>query len=235
MTMAKRRVICSLLLMVLAVITQTALAAESDREKVIAVAEVKVTVPAARLVYTPESVRDVVTGALVETGRVKVIDWSRLSEVLFRRNLNWSDVVEKKDERKSVRDVLLNDYFLVGSVSAYSEHWNYQTGAFSKSKTQVVSVQLDLFIKDALTNEIIASSRGQAKREKEVSQTLGFGASGGSDSTLALDALNDAVIKTVSDLLGQLDPAWKTPGTSETDEQMNPDSHDNIQEVLDDQ
>ena len=194
---------------------------DAKPQKVVAVAEVKVTVPAAKLVYTPDSVRDVVTSSLVEAGKVKVIDWSRLSEVLFRRNLGWSDVVEKKEERQAVREILLNDYFLVGSVSAYSEHWDYQTGAFSKSKTQVVRVQLELFIKDALTNEIKAAGRGEAERRKEVSQTLGFGAAGGSDATLALSALNEATNVAVNKMLGQLNPAWlkETVRTKQAKEQ----------------
>ncbi len=78
---------------------------------IIAVAEVSVEHPLAKKLYPTASFRDMLTRSLEIHPAVKVIDWSRLSAVLFRRNLEWSDVVENPDERKEIQDVLLNDYF----------------------------------------------------------------------------------------------------------------------------
>ncbi len=158
----------------------------------IAIAEIKVGHPTAKLVFSDDVVRDTVTSAMVDQGSYSVIDWSRLSSVLFRRNLEWSDVVKEENQRKEIKDILLNDYFLVGTISSYSERWEYDSGAFSKSKTQISSVKVELFIKDAITNEIIASSSEKAEKKKEISQSLGFGASGGANSALAVDALRVA-------------------------------------------
>ncbi len=176
-------------------------------QKDVAVAEIQIGHPTAKLVYKPEVVRDIITTAMTTQGSYSVIDWSRLSAVLFRRNLEWSDVVKEKNQLKEIKDVLLNDYFLVGSVSAYSDRWEYQTGAFSKSKTQIVNIQLDLFLKDAITNEIISSARVKTEKRKEVSQSLGFGASGGSDQTMAIEALSDAADKVADELAVELQKA----------------------------
>ncbi len=158
----------------------------------IAIADIKVGHATAKLVFSDDVARDSITSAMVEQGSYSVIDWSRLSSVLFRRNLEWSDVVNEANQRKEIKDILLNDYFLVGTISSYSERWEYDSGAFSKSKTQISSVKVELFIKDAITNEIIASSSEEAEKKKEISQSLGFGASGGANSALAIDALRAA-------------------------------------------
>lgn len=155
----------------------------------IAIAEIKVGHQTAKLVFSDDVARDTITSAMVDQGSYSVIDWSRLSTVLFRRNLEWSDVVKEENQRKEIKDILLNDYFLVGTISSYAERWEYDSGAFSKSKTQISSVKVELFIKDAITNEIIVSSSEKAEKRKEISQSLGFGASGGANSALAVDAL----------------------------------------------
>ncbi len=166
----------------------------------VAVAEIKVGHKTAKLVYQDDVARDIITSAMVDQGSYSVIDWNRLNSVLFRRNLEWSDVVKHENQRKEIKDILLNDYFLVGTISSYSERWEYDSGAFSKSKTQISTVKLDLFLKDALSNEIIASASEQVERHKEISQSLGFGASGGADASLAIEALQGAAIKAANTL-----------------------------------
>ena len=192
---------------------------EKDHERVIlnpqarvAVADIKVGHKTAKLVFPEDVARDIITSAMVEQGSYSVIDWSRLNAVLFRRNLEWSDVVKEENQRKEIKDVLLNDYFLTGTISAYSERWEYDSGAFSKSKTQISSVKVDLFIKDAITNEIIAAASEQGDKSKKISQSLGFGASGGADASLAMEALNIAAAKSANILAQKL--AAKLKGNS---------------------
>ncbi len=170
----------------------------------VAVAEIAFSHPAAKLVFTPDAVRDTITRQLHQTGQFKVIDWSRLSSVLFRRNLEWSDLVADSVDRKQIQDILLNDYFLTGGISSYGERWEYSASTFSKSKNQIARVQVELFLKDALTNEIAVAASGLAEKQRSVSQSLGFGASGGSDPTLANDALSEAVGSAITELTSKL-------------------------------
>ncbi len=172
---------------------------------VVAVAEVSIEHPAAIRVFSEQVVRDAITREVHHSGRMNVLDWSRLKAVLFRRNLEWSDLVDNAAVRQQVKDVLLNDYFLTASLYSYGERMDYSSNAFSKSKTQIAEVVMDLFIKDALTNEIIASARGTGIQQRSVTQSLGFGAAGGSDPTLAKAALDGAVNNGVRDLLQGLE------------------------------
>lgn len=165
----------------------------------IAVAKVAIDHPSGRLVYQPNGVSDTIVRQMQATGNYKVIDWTNLQEVLFRRNLEWSDLQSDKNLGRKVHDVLLNDYFLMGTITSYGERMDYASSAFSKEKTQVVNVTLELAVKDALTNEIVASAQGKGEKSRQITQTLGFGAAGGNDMVLAnavLDmAIEDAVAK----------------------------------------
>jgi curli biogenesis system outer membrane secretion channel CsgG len=167
----------------------------------VAVAEITLGHPSAKLMFKKDVVRSMTASSMMSHGGFRVIDWNRLKQVLFRRNLEWSDVVADKKQRRELKDVLLNDYFLVGSVSSYGERWDFQASAFNKNKTQIAKVQIDLHLKDAATNEIVSSVQGIGEAKRTVSQSLGFGAAGGSDPTLATNALNHAINNAISQMV----------------------------------
>ena len=181
-------------------------------QKVIAVASIELGNPTAKLVFKKESVRDVVTQSLYQQKHFKVIDWARLSSVLFRRNLEWSDVSNDDKARGELQEILLNDYFLTGSLSNFSERIEYGGGGFSKNKTQIANAQMDLFIKDAITNEVIAAARGLSEKKQKVKQSLGFGSGAGANLALAQQTLNIAVTNAVKDLVEQMQQKNKQAG-----------------------
>ena len=170
----------------------------------IAVYDINIKHPTARLVYKSENVRDRIARGLHESGRFRVIDWQRLEEVLFRRNLQSSDLVSNVPLRKEIGDLLLNDYFLQGTVTSFGERMEYSSSAFSKEKTQVVDVEIELFVKNALTNEVLASANGSGTTQKKITQTLGFGAAGGNDTVSAYRALDLAVDSAIAKLLTEM-------------------------------
>lgn len=159
----------------------------------VAVARIDIEHPSARLVYKNTGVSDNIVRHLTSSGQYRVIDWTRLQNVLFRRNLQWSDLQDDQTAMNEVHNVLLNDYFLMGTITSYSERIDYSSSAFSKSKTQIVNTTIELSLKDALTNEIVASALGTGERSRQVTQNLGFGAAGSSDSVLANIVLDDAI------------------------------------------
>ena len=165
----------------------------------IAVAKIIIEHPSAKLVYRPNGVSDNIVRLLQATGNYRVIDWTNLQDVLFRRNLEWSDLQSSQDVGRQIQDVLFNDYFLMGTVTSYGERMEFSSSAFSKTKQQVVSTTVELAVKNALTNEIIASVQGGGEETKEITQTLGFGAAGGIDTVIATSvidkALRDGVVK----------------------------------------
>ncbi len=167
----------------------------------IAVYDINIKHPTARLVYKSANVRDRINRGLKESNGFRVIDWSRLEDVLFRRNLESSDLVANAAVRKEIGELLLNDYFLHGTITSFGERMEYASSALSKQKTQVVDVELELFIKNALTNEVVASAGGQGVIRKTITQTLGFGAAGGNDTVAAYKALGIAVDQAINKLL----------------------------------
>lgn len=171
----------------------------------IAVAKITIDHPLANRIFSSQIIQDSISGKLQRSGRVNVIDWSRLREVLFRRNLEWSDLIETTEGRKQIKDVLFNDYFLTGSVFSYSERIDYSSSSFSKSRSQIAEVKVEFFIKDALSNKILVSARGTGDATQKITQTLGFGAAGGSDTSLAHTALEQAIEQSLNRLITELE------------------------------
>lgn len=170
----------------------------------VAVAKVKIDQPGARLVFKDSGVSDKIVRHLKQTGQFKVIDWTNLDDILLRRNLQWSDLTDDENVSNEIRKVLLNDYFLIGNVTSYGDRMDFSSSAFSKSKTQTVTTTVELSIKDALTNEILATGRGQGESSKNITQTLGFGAAGGNDTILANKTLEMAIDQGVANLIRQM-------------------------------
>lgn len=168
---------------------------------VIAVADVSIPHRSAQLVFHEDGVRDLLVSRLGRIPELSVIDWRRMDAVVFRRNLEWSDLLEDDAQRREISDLLLNDYFLVASVSSFGERLDYGSSAMSRSKTQVSEVGIELLLKDALTNEVLAATRTVSEARRSTTQTLGFGAGGGSDPTLANEALRQAVEIALEDIL----------------------------------
>ena len=160
---------------------------------VVAIAEVEIPHPAAQLVYRESSVRDMLSTVATDHGAFSVIDWRRLDAVVFRRNLEWSDLFEDRAHREEVRELLLNDYFLIATVSSFGERMEHSSNAFSGRRIQIAEVRVELLLKDALTNKILVSAQAQAEARRQTSQTLGFGPAGGSDPSLANDAMQAAL------------------------------------------
>jgi len=170
----------------------------------LAIAKVAIEHPSARLVYRPGGVSDMIVRHMQETGNYRVIDWTNLQDVLVRRNLEWSDLQAKEKVAREVQDVLFNDYFLMGTITSYGETMEYSSSAFSKSKVQRVDATIELSIKDALTNEIVASVQGRGEERKTITQTLGFGAAGGIDTVIANKVLDQAIMDGVRQLTVKL-------------------------------
>lgn len=160
---------------------------------VVAVAEVEIPHPAAQLVYRELAVRDMLSTVATHNGAFNVIDWRRLDAVVFRRNLEWSDLFDDRARREEVREILLNDYFLTATVSSFGERMEHTSSSFSRRRTQIAEVRVELLLKDALTNEILVSTQAQAEARRNTTQALGFGAGGGSDPSLANDAMLSAL------------------------------------------
>lgn len=137
----------------------------------------------------------------------RIIDWNRVSEVFARHNITYDvDVLDDSAIREKVRKVLLNDYFVTGSITSFDDHDEYTASAFSKSKRHVTRVVLQLIVKDALTNEQLHSAKGEGVVSKTVTQRAGFGPLGSADLTQAGNAARIAMRDAVRKLVRQMYP-----------------------------
>lgn len=184
--------------------TSTGASAAQPALGVVAVAEVSIPHPSARLVFREEGLRDVLVSTLGRMPELGVIDWRRMDAVVFRRNLEWSDLLEDDDQRRQVSDLMLNDYFLVATISSFGERLEYGSSAMSRNRAQVVEVGIELLLKDAFSNEVLAATSATAEARRTTTQTLGFGAGGGSDPTLANEAFRQAADRGLEQLLQHL-------------------------------
>ena len=154
--------------------------------------------------------RDALTTALHGKKTFAVWDWNRLSAVVLRRSLEDSDLAngnaqgDADDAATPVEDMLFNDYFLLCTVSHYSERIDYKSGVVRASKTQAAEIELHLILKDAMTNEVVASAAGEAATSRKVTRNLGFGVGGGAASTLSKEALNKALDKALDELIAEI-------------------------------
>lgn len=93
------------------------------------------------------------------------------------------------------------DYFLIVSIASFSDDTEFSTGAFSKSKKQIVKVKVNLMIKDALTNELLKTVSSEGEASKKLTQSLGFGASGNPTGELPNKAFTIALNKGINILI----------------------------------
>ena len=190
-------------LAVLAFLASSAFAA--DGKPVVAIGTVGISTPAARLHFAEDGVRDALTTALHGRGVFDVGDLNRLQAVVGRADIALSDLAPGRDERSESPDLLLNDYFLDCTVSHYSERIDYRSRGLSRSKTQVADIELQLVLKGARTNEVVASARGTAQKQRSVTQNTVFGGAGaGAVNSLSRDTFNEALQSALDGLVGQM-------------------------------
>ena len=166
----------------------------SNGKPVIAIADIALSHPSARLVFSNNVVRSQITQGLYDLGGYKIIDDSEFEDALYESDLEWADLVEDQGHRESVQSILYNDYFLVADITSYSENVSYTSSAFKKTRTQTTSIRLSIQLRDSLTNEVIQSVTGKATREQETTKTVvGLGPAKGTNQELAAEVLDEAL------------------------------------------
>ena len=193
--------------------------AECKSDAVLAVVDVEMSSKTAKLVYDKEGSLDSVTSLLKESGCFNVIDWKRLDEIVQRNRLEWSSILNDDEYRQKLLNLVKVDYFVVVNVPMFSDDTKFSDSAFSKSKKEIVKVEVDLIIKNALTGEIVSTLKSTKEGEKEITQTLGFGAGGNVNGDmpylLFVDAIKDDIKKMTKFKLPKLEIKEKSFATKE--------------------
>lgn len=176
---------------------------ESPFEGQIGVTDVEIANKTAKLVFNKSGIQSQAAVVLKDTNCFNVLDWQRLKEVIERNKIEWSDLQSSQEQRTRLKNLLSVDYFLVVSISSFSDDVEYSTSSFSKSKKQVVKLKINLIIKDALTNELLTTVSSDGKASKKLTQSLGFGASGNPTGELPNKAFSIALEKGINKLVNE--------------------------------
>ena len=173
--------------------------------KVIAVCKYRNKTRTGKLFFTEEQLSDMLAGELKRCGYFRIVDWNRMSDVLARHNIQYADdLFQDSGVRERIRKILVNDFFVTGGITAFSDSFQYKSTAFNKGKRQTTTVGVELHMKDALTNEIMFSVRGVAEVTHEISQTRGFGPTSGTKLSQATEAVRLAMIEAVRKLVAEV-------------------------------
>ena len=165
----------------------------------IGVTDIQISNKTAALIFNKDGLQTETVVALQDNGAFNVLDIQRLKDVIQRHKIEWSEIENSESERIKLKDILAVDYFLIVAISSFSDDISYSSSFWSKTKIETVKIKVDLIIKNALTNRIIKSVSGYGEESKELTQTLGFGASGNQNGELPnkvfLNALKEGITK----------------------------------------
>ena len=173
-------------------------------QKSIGVSDVDITSKIASYIYDKKGIQTNLTVAIKDSQCFDVVDWQRLRSVVERNKLEISDIGKGSDKVRNVKDILLVDYFLVANIGNYSDDITYPSGTISKEKTRTISVSIELILKDAFSNEVLASVSHTGAATQTLTQSLGFGSGSNKSGELPNKALNQAMNGTIKKLTAAL-------------------------------
>lgn len=155
-------------------------------------------------IYRAEKLWDVaselLTTRLVEIGYFRVIDWQRMKSNFDAMMLSTSKLVSSPDQLIDVREKLLCDYFVGGSITFYDVSQTGQVSAMSKTKTITTTVRVDLWLQDSQTGEYLSAASGTGS----ATQQFSGGLLGGTIGTWDVNVANKSLTMAIDDALTKL-------------------------------
>lgn len=164
----------------------------TNRRKLVAIAgfENKSTYGADKLWDTSAQL---LTSELLEMGAFRLVEWEKMKQLFDWKALSTNSLVKSPEQREAARKILLTEYFLSGAVTQYDVAQKSEVSAFSKRKTYVTSVRVDLQMQDSATGEYVSGASGEAKEKQEFNGDFGGGETGTWDSKSGDNALGKAI------------------------------------------
>jgi len=201
----------------------------------IGVTDIQISNKTAALIFNKDGLQTETVVALQDNGAFNVLDIQRLKDVIQRHKIEWSEIENSESERIKLKDILAVDYFLIVAISSFSDDISYSSSFWSKTKIETVKIKVDLIIKNALTNRIIKSVSGYGEESKELTQTLGFGASGNQNGELPnkvfLNALKEGITKLEKISLPKIENKTIASNNQKDLKEQNSDNSDKSQDV----
>jgi hypothetical protein len=144
---------------------------------------------------------------LLRARRYRIIAWDDLEKTLQHHTLLISDIFDLSREgsaaRDEIRKTLLNDFYLSGEVVLLGNREFLQETAFSARKRITAYCEVELFLRDAYSGEIIEGATGRAEIEEIFEQRNGVGGAADFTNQMETQALRLAIKDSVTRLLGR--------------------------------
>lgn len=94
---------------------------------------------------------------------------------------------------------------IIGSITQFGLWEEGKDYGVTKKKTEIAESTVDVRVVDVTTGKIITADSGTGRVERTMETTLGFGAKGGYDETMADKALRASIAKFIDNLIRRLD------------------------------
>ena len=141
---------------------------------------------------------------LVKSNAFIVIEREQLAKVMGEQALGQTGAVKGETAAK-VGELLGAQSLITGSITEFGFTQGTTDGGLFKKKVQKVRAVVNIRAIDTSTGAILFAENGEGVAETEDTQVFGFGSKSGYDETLNDKALNQAIVKLVSNIVKNLD------------------------------
>ncbi len=141
---------------------------------------------------------------LVKSNAFIVIEREQLNRIMGEQALGQTGAVKGETAAK-VGELLGAQALITGSISEFGFTQGTTDGGLFKKKSQKVRAVVNIRAIDTSTGAILFAENGEGIAETEDTQVFGFGSKSGYDETLNDKALNQAIVKLVSNIVKNLD------------------------------
>jgi curli biogenesis system outer membrane secretion channel CsgG len=143
---------------------------------------------------------DILSAKLAQSGKFILLERSDI------------DTVNKEINTFNLQSLQIgSDYLIVGSVTEFGRKNISDTGAFSRSKTQIAYAKVSVRLIDVKTGQVIFAQEGSGEASSEAGTSFGLGKHVGYDSTLNDKAISAAISSVVDGIMQNLlNKPWRS-------------------------
>lgn len=150
-----------------------------------------------------EAVSDILITELGKSNRFILIEREKFDKLVAEQELERSKYFAPDQQAEMGRMLGLNA-IVTGSVSQFGVHTEGSNCLLWSTKKQVAEATVDVRTVDVETGQITYTETGSGSAERDYTQVLGIGTSGGYDELLGQKAFRQAIVKFVKNLEEQL-------------------------------
>jgi len=146
---------------------------------------------------------DILITELVKSGKFIVVERDKIDKLMEEQKLGQSGAIDPGTAAK-VGKILGLNAIVTGSISQFGAKKEGKDFLISQSKTQIVECTVDIRVVDTETGQILLADSGKGVARKKSGKFLGMGSKSKYDETLEGEALRNALVKFVDNIISQV-------------------------------